>query len=151
MKGSDLISMLVFLGVNGVQDLRKREIFLIPTLLYGFFLVWQFLLEGESAGELLVSCIPGILLLAMSLTVEGSVGLGDVWVLLVMGIRLGLFLTLGILWTALLLIGCFFFLFLHVRGKDRKQDRKQNQKKIVLPLVPFLFLAMLIWGIIWII
>lgn len=137
MKTVDLAVLCIFLGVNAIWDIRKREILLIPTLLYGFVLLWQFLISAQSPVLLLVSCIPGVFLLGIALVTHGKIGLGDVWILLVLGIRLGLFLTLGVLWLALMLIClCFSFFWLL-----KKNDGKQTE----LPLVPFLFAAVLIW------
>ncbi|MCQ2509451.1 MAG: prepilin peptidase [Lachnospiraceae bacterium] len=129
--------LLVFLGINAVEDIRKKEILLVPTLLYGFPVLWHTLISAGEWNMLLTGCIPGLILLAFSLLSKGQVGLGDVWIVLVMGLQLGFTATLGILWGAIFLLSVWGFLFQSVKGKT-------DCEKLVLPMVPFLFLAMLL-------
>lgn len=129
--------LLAFLGINAVEDIRKKEILLVPTLLYGFLVLWHTLISGGEWEMLLTGCIPGLLLLAFSLLSKGQVGLGDVWIVLIMGLQMGVAATLGILWGAIFMLSVWGFLFQNVRGKT-------DCEKLVLPMVPFLFLAMLL-------
>ncbi|MDO4490639.1 MAG: hypothetical protein Q4B85_06215 [Lachnospiraceae bacterium] len=124
--------LLFFLGANALQDLRKREILLLPTVLYGFCTLWLVLLTMGEPGELLLSLLPGVLLLLLSVATAGAVGLGDVWITLILGLQLGLLGTMellsltGVLLLIVAVLPCN-------RGKGKE-----------LPLVPFLFLALLL-------
>lgn len=122
---------LLLLGADAVQDLRKREIFLLPTLLYGCVHLWIDLPAGRDGNQLVWSLAPGVFLLLLSLLSGGKVGAGDAWVILAAGPELGFFPTLIVLWGAMLLICGWSFAVLMQKKKE----------KIELPMVPFLFLT----------
>ncbi|MBR0397312.1 MAG: prepilin peptidase [Eubacterium sp.] len=78
---------LVILGCNALQDIRKREIFLIPTLAAAAAgTVWMIQSGQLNAGGFLMAVLPGMLLMLMALATAGEVGFGDGIVLLAAGI-----------------------------------------------------------------
>lgn len=135
-----IMILLAFLGSNAVTDLNKREILLLPTLVYSFVLLWVNLVTEENLSFLLLSCVPGMFVLGLALVSKGGIGPGDGWILLAMGLQLGFYPVLGILWAALVLL-CGFLLVLLVAGKI------QENEKLTFPLVPFLFMATLLWEV----
>lgn len=123
--------LFAFLGINALQDLRTKEICLVPTLLYLGSLLLYRLSDGTGSEILLISCFPGLLVFILSISTKGQIGLGDGWIILTVGLQLGIAAALEILWTAFLLLAgaalCFF-------GSERKESA-------VFPMVPFLFAA----------
>lgn len=115
-------------GINSVQDIRKKEIFLIPTSISFMAGIIYSMLRDISVLAVMASVFPGFIVLAISLLFKGQVGLGDAAVVLSIGIWNGLFFTFFILISALTAasaVGGIFFL----RGIKNKE----------LPFVPFLF------------
>lgn len=135
------VVLLLFLGINAAVDLKKKEILLLPTLLYSFLCLWILLVSEEDLWILLLSCLPGVCFLGIAILCRGGVGLGDGWILLLMGLQLGFYPVLGILWFSLLLVLVFAVILL----LSGKMERKGN---LTLPLVPFLFVATVIWEVI---
>lgn len=133
--------MLVFLGINAIYDLYRKEILFVPTVFYGLFGAAFSLVSGGNWESLLMNCMPGFLLLGISLLTGGKLGLGDAWILFAMGLCLGFLDTMTILWIAVLLL-CVFSLALLACGKYSEGDR------VTLPMVPFLFGAMMIWELV---
>lgn len=125
------ILLLCLLGADAWQDLRKREILLLPTLLYGCIRLWLDLLGGRDGNQLVWALVPGLFLLVLSCLSGGSVGAGDAWVVLAAGPELGFFPTFLVLWGSLLLVCGWSFAVL-LRKKERR---------IEVPMVPFLFLT----------
>ncbi len=139
--------LLVFLlGANALQDLRKQEIFFLPTVLYGFLELWLFLLWEESMTGFLAGCLPGLFLLLFSLCTSGQVGMGDGWMLLVMGPVLGIFSTMLVLWLALALMTALCLVLLSVERVGSRTGKTggragKDRRKMRLPMVPFLLAA----------
>ena len=121
-------------GINSVQDIRKKEIFLIPTSISFAVGIIYSLLAGISVSIVLSSMLPGFMVLAISLMFKGQVGLGDAAVVLSVGIWNGLFFTFFILLLALAAASAVCVIFF-VRGIKNRE----------LPFVPFL-LAGCIFG-----
>ncbi len=130
--------LFFLLGIDAFQDLRKREIFLFPTVFYSFLSMWRILVFGEKGESLLLSCVPGLLVFGLALCTSGQIGIGDAWVLLAIGIEMEFFSTLGILWLAFLAMDAVS-LYILIAGK------KQKNGKTELPMVPFLFAAAVFW------
>ena len=89
METTDWIG-LVILGCNAVQDFRKREILLIPTLAAAAAGTVRVIKSGQpDTGGLLLAVLPGILLILLAHVTAGKVGCGDGIVLLTTGIWSG--------------------------------------------------------------
>ena len=86
MKTAEWIG-LVMLGCNAVQDIRKREIILAPTLAAAAAgIVWRITSGQPDNGGSVMAVLPGILLMLLALATAGKVGCGDGIVLLTAGI-----------------------------------------------------------------
>lgn len=122
-------AVIVFLAVNGWQDMKTKRIFLPLTIVFGMLGGVCSVLMGRSLSELLLSCSVGGMFMGLSILTRGKVGMGDGWILL----ALGTMLTLGELWIALGL-GMLFtavpaMVMLIILKKGRNTE---------LPFVPFL-------------
>lgn len=125
-----LSAALGILIVHAVMDIRKKKINLIVTgccLTAG--VLWQVFGEETAGYDVLLSLIPGLLLLAAACLTEQKIGYGDGWVITAVGVWTGfrdifLILTNGMIACAI----CSGFLL--ALKKVRRGDS--------LPFVPFL-------------
>ena len=84
------ILWIVLLGVNSLQDMRKREICLKFTLLAAVLgTVWQLVGKNTDPRALASGLIPGLFCLISSLISRGQMGAGDGLVVCTGGICLG--------------------------------------------------------------
>lgn len=77
---------LGILGIHSIMDIRRKE---INVILAGACLAagvaWQFFGQKTETAEILLSCLPGSVLLGTAYLTEQKIGYGDGWV--VMGAR----------------------------------------------------------------
>jgi prepilin signal peptidase PulO-like enzyme (type II secretory pathway) len=131
-----IVVCVILLGLNAIQDLRKREILLVLTVCVAAIgLLWQILVLRTNLPILLASVLPGVSFMALSYLSEGKVGFGDGILIAAFGIWAGfpsiLYVVSGGLFAALV-TGAV--LAVRERRKQGKSDRK-----IAVPFVPFLF------------
>ncbi|WMC94342.1 prepilin peptidase [Kineothrix sp. MB12-C1] len=128
------IAAIIFLGICMVFDLWKRE---IPILLIGVFgiisLVGTVIIQEFHWHVFLYSLIPGATMLGLSLCTGESIGYGDGFVVLVLGIFLGfskcaLAVLLGLLFSAILGLG--LLVLQKVNGKSQ------------MPFIPFIAMGL---------
>ena len=132
---------LCILFLCSVEDGKQKTVALWKICFYGIFvigtLMGELFLETGSIDERLLSAfagsIPGIIFFVISKASAEAVGYGDCWIILIMGISVGIWNTLGILIIAL--FGAFLWaVFIFVRKRGRK-DRE-------IPFLPFLTIGM---------
>ncbi|MCF0146016.1 MAG: prepilin peptidase [Eubacterium sp.] len=118
---------LGILILNSIWDIRKREIFLFPTIVVlAAGILWQIVYRQESIAVILFSFFPGLLLLTASLLTKGKLGVGDALAALAVGAWNGAIHTT----TALLfsfVISLISAAILWISGKE----------KHTLPFIPF--------------
>jgi leader peptidase (prepilin peptidase)/N-methyltransferase len=113
--------------INSIQDIRKKEILLIPTVLAGAAgAVWT-ALNGRPAGSMLLGFVPGALVLVLSILSKGRVGSGDAVVIMALGTWLGIAAAAGILLTALLAAAAAGAVYMAKGGRKKE-----------MPFIPFL-------------
>ncbi len=134
------VCTLVFLGINAWMDVKKKEISLVSV---GFFSALGFLWLFYRGGGLLEAAVPlgiGVFFMALSFASGGAVGMGDVWVLLALGLMLGAERFLWTLCIGMLLAGGWALILLVVLKKNRHTE---------ISFVPFLLAGyvggMLFW------
>ena len=131
--------IIIFLGLNTVKDIRKKEISLFLTI--GFAMIgifWRIWDESWLAG--FWGVLPGLALSALSLCCRDMVGFGDGLMVLVIGLYLGTACAVASLFRALL--GCAFWgLFLIFTGR--------GSRKTELPFVPFLLVGFWLYVLGW--
>lgn len=123
------ISTLVFLGLNAWLDIKKKEISLMVTAVFAVTgVLWSFYC-GRSLTQVLFPLGTGLVFLLLSLITRGAVGMGDVWILLALGLMLG---TEEFIWTlclGMVLAGAWALILLVIFRKKRHTE---------FPFVPFL-------------
>lgn len=122
----------IWLGIQGVMDFKYKEIPLWFTLLGGVVGIVICVREERTVFEVLVSCLPGLVVIFFSWMTKEIIGYGDGIVLLVMGFYLSLSQVLSIGMFAVFIAGIVALILLTIfqkRGSYR------------IPFIPFLTLA----------
>ena len=122
----------IWLGIQGVMDFKYKEIPLWFTLLGGVVGIVICVREERTVFELLVSCLPGLVVIFFSWMTKEIIGYGDGIVLLVMGFYLSLSQVLSVGMFAVFIAGIVALILLTIfqkRGSYR------------IPFIPFLTLA----------
>lgn len=132
MSGYMVIPLLV-MGADSICDLRKREIY--PVLTFVGILAgvcFQLFAVRAPFGDLILSLIPGGMVLFASVLTGGQIGKGDALVLLMTGAWTDMWTA----WQTLLFGSLFTAAFAVIRWTMRRKNEE-------IPFVPFLFTAML--------
>lgn len=124
----------VCMTVLAIVDIREKAIPVTFLVAFGIMAVGYVLMEGEGEWRpVLYSLIPGVFLLAVSLCTRESIGYGDGWVVLALGLLTGAEGCFMAVFTGLLLSALFSLVLLavhKVNGKSR------------LPFLPFLTIGL---------
>lgn len=123
---------LLFLLFSSFLDIRKREISIPVTLLFGLAGVVYSVRTGRTMTDYLIPLGIGILILGGSVLTRGQVGMGDGWMLLALGCMLRMECYIQMACIGMLLAAAYSGVLMLVFRKNRKTE---------LPLVPFLLLG----------
>lgn len=140
MKTKWLVHLCILL-LCSVEDGKRKTVALWKICCYGIFVIVTLLGEiffqnGRTYEKLMdafIGSIPGIFFFVISKASAEAVGYGDCWILLIMGVSVGICNTLGILSIALL--GAFLWAVFVFMGKRGRKDRE-------IPFLPFLAMGM---------
>lgn len=133
-KIEDLLVWFMLL-LCGIRDWRKREIptlwLIIMSVVIGILLLCfgRNMLISRVTGGLL-----GVLLFLISKWTKEAIGYGDSWLILLLGVYLGGFKTLQLLFFASVIAGVFALIYLW---------KRKWKKNITIPFVPFMTVAYL--------
>lgn len=123
----------VFLGINAVCDLKKREIALWNIVLFGAIGICLMMADTQIAWRDHVSgLLIGVLFLGIAAVTREGIGYGDGMVIGVCGLYLGFFKTLYLVFYALLFCSAASAVLLMRKKKTRKNS---------VPFVPYLLLG----------
>lgn len=126
--------VIIFMAVFTIYDIRKKEIPTVWLFLFGITSLTYVIVNGETEWlSVIYALIPGASLLAISLCTRESIGYGDGWTVLVMGILLGLWECLAVVFAGLIFSAIFSLILLmlgRVNGKSR------------LPFLPFIAMGL---------
>lgn len=123
---------LLFLLFSSFLDIRKREISIPVTLLFGLAGVVYSIRIGRTMTDYLIPLGIGILILGGSVLTRGQVGMGDGWMLLALGCMLRMECYIQMACIGMLLAAAYSGVLMLVFRKNRKTE---------IPLVPFLLLG----------
>ena len=123
---------LLFLLFSSFLDIRKREISILVTLLFGLAGVVYSVRTGRTMTDYLIPLGIGILILGGSVLTRGQVGMGDGWMLLALGCMLRMECYIQMACIGMLLAAAYSGVLMLVFRKNRKTE---------IPLVPFLLLG----------
>ncbi len=139
---------LFLLIISSYTDLRERGISLMLLAvsliscialmtgveIYGNItgLPEWFILYEPKMINILAALLPGLFLLIVHRISEGSIGKGDVYVVLILGLMLGLYNTGVLLMMSMVFTAVFGLIYMKLKGMGRKA---------ALPFMPFLLSA----------
>ena len=123
---------LLFLLFSSFLDIRKREISIPVSLLFGLAGVVYSVRTGRTMTDYLIPLGIGILILGGSVLTRGQVGMGDGWMLLALGCMLRMECYIQMACIGMLLAAAYSGVLMLVFRKNRKTE---------IPLVPFLLLG----------
>lgn len=130
------ILLFVFLGICAVYDGIQREIPLVVVWL-GMIVAIVLHIQGLGGNQTwlaaALSAVPGAMFWILSCITGEKVGYGDGWVLIMIGLFLGLWKCFLILMIGLILSSLMFLILLAVRRVSRNYQ---------IPFVPFMLLGM---------
>lgn len=131
----EVVKWLIFamLGMAGVIDAKKREIplwlLIAMSVAVGGYTLCSW---NTGMGYRLAGVGLGFFFFGVSKVTREAVGYGDSWVILLLGIQLGIMQTLQILFMASILAAVFAVFYLWRQNWDRN---------ITLPFLPFLAIS----------
>lgn len=130
------ILLFIFLGICAVYDGLERTIPLSVVWL-GIIAALVLHIQGLGGNEIwqsaVLSVIPGVIFWVLSYVTGEKVGYGDGWVLIMIGLYMGLWKCLLILAVGLIFSSMIVLILLMLRKVSREYQ---------LPFVPFLLLGM---------
>ncbi len=125
--------LLGVLGMCGVEDVKRKELCGNLILLGGILGVVLHLYYGRLEWwDMLGGVSVGLVLLLVSFLTDEKIGKGDGLLIMVMGIYLGLWKNLALVWMASVLAGAFGIYFYLSQNKGRSYS---------LPFAPFLLVS----------
>ena len=115
------IVMLVLLAYSAYTDIKCREIMMIPV--YACMLVGLLgpIAYGSEWKGIVYGAIPGVLMLAFSFISRGSVGEGDAYLFIVLGMLTGIRMTLDVMVVSSLTAALYSGINL-LTGRLKKKD-----------------------------
>ena len=123
---------LIFLLFSSFLDIRKREISIPVTLLFGLAGVVYGIKTGRTMTDYLIPAAISILILVCSILTRGQIGMGDGWLFLALACMLRMESYIQMACIGMLLAAACSVVLLLVFRKNRKTE---------IPLVPFLLLG----------
>lgn len=133
MCGLGDVFVLIILAICDFRDLKKREIPISLLIIMSIgVLVIAFCCDAEPVWSRCSGAFIGILFFIISKCTKEAVGYGDSWLILILGVHLGLFKAVQLLFVASLAAGVcsLFFLWKH-----------HWKRSATIPFVPFLLIA----------
>lgn len=126
-------SVFILLGIAGMIDWKKREVpiwlLLIMSVVILFFGIFC---EEVDIWYRLAGALLGVGFFAVSKFTKEAVGYGDSWLILILGIHMGILDVLQVLFAASLMAAIFAIFYLW---------RHRWKRSETLPFVPFLAIA----------
>lgn len=134
MSGLNVV-MIIGLGILSVIDIKSKK---LPIWLIEVFAISCFILrwfEGISVWNFLLGFLPGIVLLLLAICSGEKVGIGDAFVVGVLGIAYTIENVVSILGISLFFVAIWAIGLLIVKKANRKTE---------LPFLPYLFIGHLL-------
>ena len=129
------ISLMLMLIPEMILDIRTKKIWVPWIVIFFIEAVILAIMRIIGWGELLYGIIPGILLVIISILTRGAIGLGDGYIVCVIGSLFGLENTVAVFVIAMLIsafAGGILMLIRHWKRKD------------TIPFVPFLLIGVML-------
>lgn len=139
------IIALATLGISAYTDLKERYIYIFPLIVAGIAAVsisisQYFTKAAENMLPMFVSWIAspvvvGLFIIFLVYMLDDYIGMGDAYLVSIMGFMNGVLLNIRLLCAAFLLSGIFGLVYFGIKGN------KKDMRSIQLPFAPFLLIA----------
>lgn len=126
------ILVLLFLGINAILDFKYKKIPWVLSICFIVIGIGSVLISSPINWWQFLGAIVGIGIILISVCTKQAIGLGDGLVLLVVGIFIGLWKTLMILFLAGILVAVVGIIMM---------VQKKGNLKTSLPFIPFILAA----------
>lgn len=139
MNVSHKIIILFLLAYSAYTDIKERYVMMVPIYMCFFISILGYFIPNKGEVIDLWGIIPGILLLIIGMVSKGSIGDGDVYIVMIVGLMMGLRNTLTVLLIGSVLSAIYCLFELVAKGKNKKDS---------IPYIPFIlsgYLGMLIF------
>lgn len=126
------ILVLLFLGINAILDFKYKKIPWVLSICFIVIGIGSVLISSPINWWQFLGAIVGIGIILISVCTKQAIGLGDGLVLLVVGIFIGLWKTLMILFLSGILVAVVGIIMM---------VQKKGNLKTSLPFIPFILAA----------
>lgn len=127
------VLVLILLYIMSIEDVRSKELTVIPVLIFGAAGAALSLLSGgRNIPEMISGGAIGGVLIFISAATGGKLGLGDGLVVMMIGLTLGFSITFILVFASLFLGAVFALFLLVVKKKGRNAE---------YPYMPFLLIT----------
>lgn len=127
-------AIAIFLFINSINDIKRREIILLSAVLMdvlGF--IASVLIYKRNICEIAFGIVPGVLLLICAIISDKKLGIGDAIIMIAVGIWQGFIRTVYIIFVALFAAALYGIFLIIVNKKHRD-----------IPFIPFICMGQLI-------
>ncbi len=133
----EIIGMVGMLGICSIEDLWKRQVHLVVISIFGIIgVILHFYNGKQTALDMCGGMLIGIVLYIISLLSGGKIGKGDAYLVTSMGVYLGFWNNMTVLWMATIMAAAFGIILLLFLEKKKEES---------LPFVPFLLVSYLLF------
>lgn len=147
-QGPDLYSVsqgtgLIMLGYMGYEDLRHKELAVYELLVFTIMSIILLLLRPDTGlfQFAIFLCILFLILLALKGIMKQGIGGGDIWLILLTIMLLGVEVGVSVVLTSAVLIGVYSMLYMVKKGIRKSKGQ-------LIPYIPFLYGACLLYIVI---
>ncbi len=126
------VLVLLFLGINAILDFKYKKIPWVLLVVFALIGIGSILISSPINWWQFLGAIVGIGMIFISVCTKQAIGLGDGLVLIVVGIFIGLWKTLMVLFLAGILVAAVGIVMM---------VQKKGNLKTSLPFIPFLLAA----------
>ncbi len=135
MKYIENISILIFLIICSVSDIKSKKIYLRWCVFFlGAGILESIFFDNDWKVKIFFGIIPGLLIYAFSIVTKGDIGRGDAFVFMCIGVTIGIIKSMEIF-----ILGLFFTVMFTL---PYSIFRHRNLK-ISVPFIPFSLMAFL--------
>lgn len=130
-------SLLIY---STYTDIKSRCVMMIPIYICFFIAAVEYYFPQQDTLISMWGLVPGAILLIIGNASKGAIGSGDAYIVMVIGIFMGLKTTFEILMIGSVISALYCIFIIVTKGKDSKDS---------IPFVPFIFsgfLGVLIFG-----
>lgn len=134
MSGLNFV-IIIGLGILSIIDIKSKA---LPTWLIGVFAIVCFIfryIEGVSFFDFILSLLPGIVLFILAICTKEKIGIGDAFVVGILGIGYTVQNVVSILGISLFFVAIWAIGLLIIKKANRKTE---------LPFLPYLFIGHLL-------